>query len=71
MVSQLEVFRNPPSHFDDEIFPEQLPEEIDEKQEGYDDDKLNEGDTRKSSHQISQSLLYTLTAEMICEDSTR
>lgn len=52
-------------HFDGEIFLEQLAEEIDEKRGGYDDDSVDEGDTRKSSQQITQMLLHTLATEII------
>jgi hypothetical protein len=52
-------------HFADEIFLEQLAEEIDEKRGGYDDDSVDERDTRKSSQQITQILLHTLATEII------
>jgi len=56
-------------HFDGEIFLEQLAEEIDEKRGGYDDSSddssIEESDTRKSSQQITQTLLHTLATEII------
>lgn len=52
-------------HFDGEIFLEQLAEETDEKRGGYDDDSVDENDTRKSSQQITQTLLHTLATEII------
>jgi hypothetical protein len=52
-------------HFDSEIFLEQLAEEADEMRGGYNDDSLDAGDTRKSSHQITQTLLHTLATEII------
>jgi hypothetical protein len=53
------------SHYDREIFLEQLTEEIDEKRGGYNDDSVDEADTRKSSQQITQTLLHTLATEIV------
>ncbi|PMD65044.1 uncharacterized protein K444DRAFT_640724 [Hyaloscypha bicolor E] len=52
-------------HFEGEIFLEQLAEEIDERRGGYGDDSVDERDTRKSSQQITQTLLHTLASEII------
>lgn len=52
-------------HFEGEIFLEQLAEDINEKRGGYDDDSVDETDTRKSSQQITQTLLHTLATEII------
>lgn len=53
------------NHFDGEIFLEQLAEEIDEKRGGYNDDSVDDRDTRKSSQQITQTLLHTLATEIV------
>jgi hypothetical protein len=52
-------------HFLDEIFLEQLAEEVDEKRGGYGDDSEDLNDTRKSGQQITQTLLHTLATEII------
>ncbi|PVH84330.1 hypothetical protein DL98DRAFT_485671 [Cadophora sp. DSE1049] len=53
------------THFEDEIFSEQLQGEIEEQRGGYGDDSDDEQDTRKSGQQITQTLLHTLAAEII------
>lgn len=52
-------------HFKEEIFLEQLADKVDEVRGSYDDDGLEDGDTRKSSLQITQALLHTLATEII------
>lgn len=52
-------------YFDSEIFLEQLQDETDEQRGGYDSDSENVSDTRKSSLQITQSVLHTLASEII------
>ncbi|KAG4442604.1 hypothetical protein IFR05_001934 [Cadophora sp. M221] len=62
-------------HFREEVFLEQLAERVDEQRGSYGDDVNEVGDTRKSSLQVTQSLLHTLRTEMIikkglCQDIT-
>ncbi|KAL5319863.1 hypothetical protein ACEPPN_012921 [Leptodophora sp. 'Broadleaf-Isolate-01'] len=62
-------------NFREEIFLEQLAERVDEQRGSYDDVANEYGDTRKSSLQITQSLLHTLRTEIIikkglCQDIT-
>lgn len=52
-------------HFREEIFLEQLADKVDEKRGSYDDDGPQGGDTRRSSLQITQTLLHTLVTEII------
>ncbi|TVY47704.1 hypothetical protein LCER1_G009351 [Lachnellula cervina] len=51
-------------HFKDEIFLEQLTKEEDEIRGAYDGNP-EDGDTRKSSIQISQTLLHTIATEVL------
>ncbi|KAK6595862.1 hypothetical protein H4I96_10181 [Botrytis cinerea] len=56
------------SHFDSEIFLEQLQHSPEEQRGGYnEDDSENETDTRKSPQQITQSVLHTLATEIIMQ----
>jgi hypothetical protein len=52
-------------HFEDDIFLEHLQATTGEQRGGYDDDSVNEGDTRKSSLEITQDLLHVLATEII------
>ena len=51
--------------FDDEVFLEQLSDDMDEQRGGYDDDNEHSSDTRKSGQQITQTTLQTLATEII------
>ncbi|KAF7905705.1 hypothetical protein EAE99_012006 [Botrytis elliptica] len=56
------------SHFNSEIFLEQLQHSPEEQRGGYaDDDSECEIDTRKSPQQITQSVLHTLVTEIIMQ----
>ncbi|KAK0099709.1 hypothetical protein ONS96_008206 [Cadophora gregata f. sp. sojae] len=52
-------------YFKKEIFLEQLPDKVDEVRGSYDSDVSEDDDTRKSSLQITQTLLHTLATEII------
>ncbi|KAL2068037.1 hypothetical protein VTL71DRAFT_16135 [Oculimacula yallundae] len=52
-------------HFQDKIFLEQLPSTVAEVRGSYDDDRIEKGDTRESSLQMTQTLLHTLATEII------
>jgi hypothetical protein len=53
------------SHFINDIFLEQMQHKIEEHRGGYDDDKEDENDTRKTSHKITEELLHMVAAEII------
>ncbi|XMA12605.1 hypothetical protein WAI453_005396 [Rhynchosporium graminicola] len=59
----VQTFRT--KHFQDEIFLDQLPNMVNEIRGSYDDDRSEEGDTRKSSLQITQTLLHTPVTETV------
>lgn len=52
-------------HFEDEIFLEQLPDEVAEERGGYSDEEAKATDTRKSGQEITQTLLHVLATEII------
>lgn len=55
-------------HFDNEIFLDQLPREIDEQRGGYGDDKASVDDNRKSPIAVVQKLLQTLQTHIIVQN---
>ncbi|KAJ4201475.1 hypothetical protein NW767_006563 [Fusarium falciforme] len=55
-------------HFDNEIFLDQLPREIDEQRGGYGDDKASVDDNRKSPIAVVQKLLQTLQTNIIVQN---